>query len=71
MASKITKQKAQLIRIQNEIKFLYKKKQQLNKKLYTNHLYNAKCWQNSWLHIKQCITKKLQIEIEKKIKNQK
>jgi hypothetical protein len=71
MASKITKQKAQYLRIQNEIKFLYKKKQQINKKLYISHLYNAKFWQNSWFHIEQCITNKLQIEIEKKIKNQK
>jgi hypothetical protein len=71
MASKITKQKAQYLRIQNEIKFLHKKKQQLNQKLYISHLYNAKFWQNSWFHIEQCITNKLHIELEKKIKNQK
>jgi hypothetical protein len=47
------------------------KKQQINKKLYLSHLYNAKYWQNSWFHIEQCITNKLQVEIQKKIRNQK
>jgi hypothetical protein len=59
----------QHLRIQNEIKFLYKKKQQLNKELYTSHLFNAKYWKNTWNHIEQCRTNKLHIEIENKIKN--
>jgi hypothetical protein len=49
---------------------LYKKKQQLNQKLYESHLSNAKFWQNSWIHIEQCLTEKLHLEIEMKIKNQ-
>jgi hypothetical protein len=70
MASIITKQQVYL-RVQNEIKLLYKKKQQLNKELYISHLYNAKYWQNTWIHIKQDITTKLHLEIEKKMKNKK
>jgi hypothetical protein len=56
MASIITKQQVQHLRIQNEIKFLYKNKQHLNKELYASHLYNAKYWQNTWIHIEQSIT---------------
>jgi hypothetical protein len=69
-ASIITKQRAQRTRIQNEIKFLYKKKQQINQELHVNHLYNANKWQNVWIHIEQNINTKLQLEIETKIKNQ-
>jgi hypothetical protein len=49
---------------------LYKKKQQLNQKLYESHLFNAQFWQSSWFHIDQCLTDKLHLEIETKIKNQ-
>jgi predicted RND superfamily exporter protein len=66
----ITKQQAQRIRIKNEIKFLYKKNQQINKEFYVNHLYNVNHWQNIWIHIEQNINTKLRLEIETKIKNQ-
>jgi hypothetical protein len=36
------------LRIKNEIKFLYKKKQHLNKELYNLHIQNANEWGNIW-----------------------
>jgi hypothetical protein len=65
-----TKQKAQRLRIQNKIKYLYKKKQQINKGFYHSYLYNANQWQNFWTHIEQNINDKLLLEIGAKLKNQ-
>jgi hypothetical protein len=39
-----TKLAAEKIRIKNELKFLYKKKQHLNKSVFKLHLENAKKW---------------------------
>jgi hypothetical protein len=69
-ASTNTKQKARRLRIQNKIKYLYKKKQQINKELYYIHLCNANQWQNLWTHIEQNINDKLHLEIGAKLKNQ-
>jgi hypothetical protein len=66
-ASKYTKQKTQRLRIQNEIKYLYKEKQ-VNKDLYLSHLYNSNQWQKLWTHIEQNITDKLHLEIGTKLK---
>jgi hypothetical protein len=41
-AAKLTGIQASKLRIKNEIKFLYKKKHQLNTQLYTSHIHNAK-----------------------------
>jgi hypothetical protein len=40
----VTTKKAQTIRIKDEIKFLYKKKEKLNKELYNTHLRTAQEW---------------------------
>jgi len=47
-ASKTTQKKVQIIRMKEEIKYLYKKKDFLNKSLYTAHLKAASEWGNSW-----------------------
>jgi hypothetical protein len=51
---------AQTLRINNETKFLYKKKQQLSKELYYIHTENVDTWNN----IQQSINQKLQNEIK-------
>jgi hypothetical protein len=50
-AIKQTQQKATKLRINNEIKYLYAKKQNIKKQLYTLHLKNAHYWQTSWFII--------------------
>jgi endonuclease I len=47
-ASKITQEKAQINRIREEIKFLYKQKYQLNRQLYEAHLQAANEWNREW-----------------------
>jgi hypothetical protein len=64
-----TKNKAQEIRVKNEIKFLYLKKLQLNRELYSLHLLNAHTWDNSWKLICYDINRNLNKEMEKKYKN--
>lgn len=54
--------------IRNEIKFLYLKKQQLNK-LYLLNLINANEWSTIWNNINEDINTKLNIEIKKKYMN--
>ena len=63
-AAKKTKTQAQIIRIKNEIKFLYKKKEQLNTQLYYKHLQNANTWQKTWNIIEDTINEKLQHEMK-------
>ena len=58
-AAKATIVKTQTIRVREEIKFLYIKKQQLNKKLYYLHLNIANAWGNSWYYIQDTIEAKL------------
>jgi hypothetical protein len=62
-AAKKTQTQAQILRIKNEIKFLYIKKQQLNKELYHSHILNANIWQQTWANIEQAIHEKLQQEM--------
>jgi hypothetical protein len=47
-ACKVTQRKAQTIRVKEEIKLLYKRKEKLNTSLYNIHLQAAKEWGNSW-----------------------
>jgi hypothetical protein len=44
IAAKKTQTQAQKLRIKNEIKFLYKNNQQLNKDLYYVHIQNINTW---------------------------
>jgi hypothetical protein len=48
------------LRIKNEIKFLYKKKQQLNRELHHPHIQNANTWKHTWNNTEQSINQKLQ-----------
>ena len=47
-ASLITQRKTQLLRVSEEIKFLYMKKDKLNEILYKAHLQAALEWGNCW-----------------------
>jgi hypothetical protein len=40
----ITQRKAQILRVKDEIKFLYQKKERLNRELYKIHLKAAAEW---------------------------
>jgi hypothetical protein len=51
LTAKITKEKAQLMRIKNEIKLLYIQKHKINKNLYQLHLHNSNIWNTWWSHI--------------------
>jgi hypothetical protein len=64
-AKKTKKKQAQTLGIKNEIKFLYKKKQQLNLQLYQAHINIANIWQKIWSNIEQSIEEKLKQEMEK------
>jgi hypothetical protein len=68
-ACKATHRKAQTVRIKEEIKLLYKKKERLNTALYNTHLQAAKEWGNSWHLIHQSILNTTNQESEKKYKN--
>jgi hypothetical protein len=65
-AADYTSKKVRNIRIKDEIKFLYKKKQQLNKDLYHAHLEVAKEWGSLWTLIAESIGEKINLESEKK-----
>jgi hypothetical protein len=56
------------LRIKNKIKFLYTKKQHLNKTLYTLHLENANKWGNLWEKIHKNILDKIEKKIHIKYK---
>jgi hypothetical protein len=60
-AARKTKTQAQTLCIKNEIKFLYKGKQQLHLQLYQAHIHNANIWGN----IEQSIEQKSKQEMEK------
>jgi hypothetical protein len=62
-AAKKTQKQAQPLRIKNEIKFLYRKKQQLNTQLYHKHIQSGNNWQHIWPNIEQSINQKLQREM--------
>jgi hypothetical protein len=59
-AAKATRRKAETLRIKEEIKFLYAKKQHLNLQLLHTHLLSANQWQNSWPYIQHTIEEKLE-----------
>jgi hypothetical protein len=50
-AAKVTQRKTHLLRITEEIKFLYKKKEFLNTQVYKAHLQAASTWGNAWFII--------------------
>ena len=58
-AARSTKQKTQILRIKEEIKFLHGKKQHLNEKLYHQHLLLANSWGSSWQYIQETIHTKI------------
>jgi hypothetical protein len=61
-----TQERAECIRIRNELKFLYKKKQNVNNQLYSIHLEAVAYWDRSWKVIEDSIYEKLKSEIDKK-----
>ena len=62
--SRKTVQNATCFRINQEIKFLYIKKQKINEQLYNAHLKCAHTWNNTWQTIQQTVDNKLQQEME-------
>jgi hypothetical protein len=62
-----TKGKAQYTRIKYEIKLLYRKKQEINQKLYKAHLYNANNWTGIWGNIEQNINQKIEKKHDEEI----
>jgi hypothetical protein len=69
-AKKKTQKQAETLRIKNENKFLYGKKQ-LNTELYHKHIQSANNWQHIWPNIEQSINQKLQREMVEIHKTQK
>jgi len=65
-AAKSTLRKAQTLRIKEEIKYLYMKKQQLNRRLCYLHLSMANTWGNTWQYIRDTIETKLKKQIRRK-----
>jgi len=63
-----TQHKIPTLRIKDEIKFLYCKKQQLNSQIYHLHLTLANTWNNTWQYIHNTIERTLQREMETKYK---
>jgi hypothetical protein len=68
-AAQVTTKKAQIIRVKNEIKFLFKKKERLNQELYNAHLKAAQEWGSVWYTILESIHSSLNSEMEKKYKS--
>jgi hypothetical protein len=66
LQAKKTQKIAEYIRIKNELKFLYKKKQSINNQLYSVHLEAVALWDRSWNFIEESIQEKLIFEIDKK-----
>jgi hypothetical protein len=64
-AAKKTKTDAKNMRIRNEIKLLYKKKNLVNSELFKMFLHNGKVWGRIWDNIEQNIHNKLQLEMKK------
>ena len=61
--------KTQLLRIKDEIKFLYKKKDKLNKLLYNAHLRAALEWGNLWYPIQENIIMSINTKLDQVYKN--
>jgi hypothetical protein len=58
-AARKTLTQAQILDIENEIKFLHKKKQKLNTTIPHLYIYNANIWQQTWNNIEQSINQQL------------
>jgi hypothetical protein len=67
-AQKTTQQKIKNIRIKEEIKYLYAKKQKLNKQLYLTHLQVAYEQKSTWDLIQHVVEHNLQREAQAKYK---
>ena len=67
-ATHITQKKIHTIRLKDEIKFLYKKKEKLNNDLYNTHLKAAQEWGNTWYIILDSIHDSTNQELEQKAK---
>jgi hypothetical protein len=65
-AATTTQRKAQIQRIKDELKFLYKKKQHLNTELYNAHLKAAQEWNGTWHLISNCVHATVNLETTKK-----
>jgi hypothetical protein len=61
-----TTRKIYMIRIKEEIKFLYKKKEQLNIDLYKSHIEAANEWGNAWHTIHNAVHDSINQEMEKR-----
>jgi len=64
-ASQITTQKARTLRIKEELRFLHKKKEILNRELYRSHLQVAQEWGKWWDPIHESIIQKINTEMER------
>ena len=65
-AAQVTANKAQILRVKNEIKFLYKRKDKLNQELYTAHLKAANEWGSLWSYIQDSTHENINQEMDKK-----
>ena len=68
-AAKFTQGKVHNLRIKDELKYLYMKKQQLNKQIYHQHILLANTWGNTWPYIQNTIEDKLMKAVQQKHKN--
>lgn len=66
-ASKKTKEQTQILWINNEIKFLYRKKEYLNRKLYQAHLAASQYFGPIWDLIQHHLSEKLETIMTKKV----
>jgi hypothetical protein len=57
------------MRIKDEIKYVYIKKQQLNQEIYHLHFILANTWNNTWPYIQHTIEENLRKTIRMKYKN--
>jgi hypothetical protein len=58
-ATKLTQRQAIKLRIKNEIKYLYIKKQNINNQLYKLHLKNVQFWHTNWTTIEKITNDRL------------
>jgi len=70
-ASITSQRKTQLLRIKEEIRFLYKKKEHLNKELYKAHLQAATEWGSLWHIIQNSIADSSRTPMDRKYKTMK
>jgi hypothetical protein len=68
-AASKTQKKVHVMRIKDEIRFLYKKKEQLNDTMYKIHLKAAQEWGSMWQIILESVTESTNREIERKYSN--